>query len=71
MGSKVLEFSTETKDSRIYTDSLILDGKNIGKMDFYCFDFTEPAVDGFLGYNFLTKYKVFLDFTKDIMYIKK
>ncbi|WP_371362420.1 hypothetical protein SRRS_35680 [Sporomusa rhizae] len=69
--SNSLAARNKGKDTKTYTDYLTVDGKNIGKMDFYFFDFTQPPVDGFLGYNFFSKYKVFIDFSKQVMYIKE
>jgi hypothetical protein len=68
--SKSLTAQDRIKDIKTYTDDLTIDGENIGTMDFYILDFAQPPVDGFLGYNFFSKYKVFIDFTKQVMYIK-
>ncbi len=67
---KSLVDQDKVKDTKTYTDYLTIDGKNIGLMDFYFLDYAQPPVDGFLGYNFFSKYKVFIDFTKQVMYIK-
>ena len=68
---KSLVAQDKVKDTKTYTDYLTIDGKNIGSMDFYLLDYAQPPVDGFLGYNFFSKYKVFIDFTKQVMYIIK
>jgi predicted aspartyl protease len=67
---KSLVAQDKVKDAKTYTDYLTIDGKDIGSMDFYLMDYAQPPVDGFLGYNFFSKYKVFIDFTKQVMYIK-
>lgn len=67
---KSLVAQDKVKDTKTYTDYLTIDGKNIGSMDFYLLDYAQPPVDGFLGYNFFSNYKVFIDFTKQVMYIK-
>ena len=66
---KSLTAQDKVKDTKTYTDYLTIGGKNIGLMDFYLLDYAQPPVDGFLGYNFFSKYKVFIDFTKQVMYI--
>jgi len=68
--SNSLVAQDKVKDTKTYTDYLTIGGENIGTMDFYFLNFTQPPVDGFLGYNFFSKYKVFIDFTKQVMYIK-
>jgi hypothetical protein len=60
---KSLVAQDKVKDIKTYTDYLTIDGKSIGSMDFYLLDFAQPPVDGFLGYNFFSKYKAFIDFT--------
>jgi predicted aspartyl protease len=67
---KSLTAQDKVKDTKTYTDYLTIDGKDVGSMDFYLMDYAQPPVDGFLGYNFFSKYKVFIDFTKQVMYIK-
>lgn len=57
--------------AKTYSDGLIINGINIGNMDFYLLDFTQPAVNGFLGYGFLSKYKIFIDFYGQFIYINK
>lgn len=55
---------------KTYDDNIIINKKNIYPMNFYLLDFTKPDVDGFLGYAFLSKYKIFIDFKKEFIYIK-
>ena len=34
-------------------------------------DFKQPPVNGFLGNNFLSRYKVFIDFNQEALFVKK
>ncbi|MDD3053970.1 MAG: aspartyl protease family protein [Endomicrobiaceae bacterium] len=65
-----LILKNQVNDAKTYSDNIIINKKNIGLMDFYLLDFIQPDVDGFLGYGFLSKYKIFIDFPKQIIYIK-
>jgi hypothetical protein len=45
-------------------------GYPLGQLDFMVGDYQQPKRDGILGHNFFAKYSVFIDFTKDEMYLK-
>ena len=55
----------------VNVQKFIADGNNIGPFDFKFIDFKIPSVDGFLGNNFFTKYKVLIDFNNNLLYLKK
>lgn len=57
----------------IYFESpqLNVGGQELGKMGFQVVNFEEPPVDGFLGNVFFLEYKVFIDFGKNTLWIKK
>ncbi|MFA7074947.1 MAG: retropepsin-like aspartic protease [Endomicrobiaceae bacterium] len=60
----------QTDNEKTYSDNIIINKKNIFPMNFYLFDFAKPDVDGFLGYAFLSEYKIFIDFKKELIYIE-
>ena len=39
-------------------------------MAFIASNFKQPLVDGFLGHNFLSRYKVFIDFNQEALFVK-
>jgi hypothetical protein len=51
-------------------DHFYLDGIDIGPMDFYLYNFAQPPVDGFLGYNFLVDHQVLIDFERQLLFIR-
>lgn len=53
------------------TKSFYMDGIDFGSMDFIAANFEQPPVDGFLGHNFFSRYKVFIDFNQEILYVKR
>ena len=52
-------------------DSFYIEGIDFGPMSFMTLDFKEPPIDGFLGHNFFSCYKVFIDFDRKVLFIKK
>jgi len=54
----------------ISTKMTLIDGIDLGLQEFLVWDFPRPAVDGFLGHNFLVRYKVLISFETETLYIK-
>jgi hypothetical protein len=59
------------KNETINIEKLQIDGINLAPFDFKFLDFNIPPIDGFLGNNFFTKYKVLIDFNHNLIYLKK
>jgi hypothetical protein len=55
----------------LMTEHFYMDGIDCGMMRFQEYDFKEPPVDGFLGHNFFSQYKVLIDFDQRVLFIKK
>lgn len=55
----------------LMTDHFYMNGIDCGMMRFHTFDFKEPPVDGFLGHNFFSQYKVLIDFDQCLLFIKR
>jgi len=55
----------------INVQKFIVDGFNLAPFDFKFMDFKIPPVDGFLGNNFFTKFKVLIDFNNNLLYLIK
>jgi len=54
----------------ISTKMTLVDGIDLGLQEFLVWDFPRPPVDGFLGHNFLVRYKVLVSFETETLYIK-
>lgn len=61
----------EENNSFLEYDHVLINGIDLGRTTFWVVDFKEPPVDGFLGDNFFTKYKVFIDFVDEILFVKE
>lgn len=61
------------KDGVSYTatDHFYLGGKDLGPMEFMVSDFKQPPVTGFLGHNILIHYRVFVDFDKQLLFLRE
>ncbi|TCL62300.1 aspartyl protease [Hydrogenispora ethanolica] len=46
-------------------------GADLGAMAFYLYDFKQPSVDGFLGHNLLKDHQLLIDFTYNLLYLKR
>ena len=53
------------------TEHFYIDGIDCGMMRFHKSDFKEPPVDGALGHNFFSEFKVLIDFDQNLLFIKK
>jgi hypothetical protein len=52
-------------------EKFIVDGNNLAPFDFKFIDYKIPSVDGFLGNNFFSKYIVLIDFSNNLLYLKR
>jgi hypothetical protein len=52
-------------------NQVMIDGLALGSTSFRVYDYPEPPIDGFMGFNFFNNYKVFVDFDKKVLFTKK
>jgi hypothetical protein len=52
-------------------NQVVIDGLAPGPTGFRVKDYSEPPIDGFMGFNFFNSYKVFVDFDQKVLLAKK
>ena len=53
------------------TTHFYLDGMDLGPMEFMVSNFKQPPVAGFIGHNVFIHYRVFIDFDRELLYLKE
>lgn len=62
---------TQEENMSTATEQFYLDGTDLGPMEFMVSDFKQPPVAGFIGHNIFIHYQVFIDFDKQVLYLKE
>lgn len=61
----------EKNNSFLEYDHVQINGIDLGRTTFWVVEYKEPPVDGFFGDNFFSKYKVFIDFDNEKLFVKE
>lgn len=65
------ELADKNNSFLTYDHVLIDDELDLGRTVFWVVDFKEPPIDGFLGDVFFSKYRVFIDFDAETLFVKE